>query len=517
MRGIVIAGTNSGCGKTTITLGIMAALKKKGLTVQPFKTGPDFIDTGLHRLITGRTSRNLDLWMCGRDYVADCFSRHSADADISVVEGVMGMYDGNISTADLAAALGLPVILVVDAHGMAESAGAVVKGFKEFRCMSYELREINSKFKTQNSKLLTHNSELSIAGVIFNRIASDRHYKRVRESVQDVPVLGYLPRDIDFNIPHRHLGLTVAEEAPISAEAIDKLADAVLGHIDIEAIIRNTEHRTQSTDRKKGKDNLVSGLWSLGSKVKIAVAYDRAFCFYYEDNLDLLRQAGAEIVTFSPLSDSRIPDGTDALYIGGGYPELYAEKLSANKPMLESVRKFSGAGGPVYAECGGLMYLTEGIYDFHNVLHLMCGIFPFKTMMKKGRASLGYREAVLKERAILGNKGTVIRGHEFHYSEIVKSAEAGKHECRGEVPSPLNCEKIYSVKNGEAQYIYDEGYRVRNTLGSYIHMHFGSSLTIANSFIGFAKSKSRWVSFPQAKRVGNLISDTQTSGTGKPE
>jgi len=479
MRGIVIAGTNSGCGKTTITLGIMAALKKKGLTVQPFKTGPDFIDTGFHRLITGRTSRNLDLWMCGRDYVADCFSKHSADADIAVVEGVMGMYDGNISTADLAAALGLPVILVVDAYGMAESAGAVVKGFKEFRVMSYELCKRNSKFKIQDSELLTPDSELSFAGVIFNRVASDRHYQRAKNSVQDVPVLGYLPRDIDFNIPHRHLGLVVAEETPIHAEKIDKLADAVLKHIDVEKIVRTCGSSVTARARLPRP--------YMTSTIRIAVAYDKAFCFYYEDNLDLLRQAGAQIVTFSPLSDSRIPDGTDAIYIGGGYPELHAEKLSANKPMLESVRRYSDAGGAVYAECGGFMYLTEGIYDFDNVLHPMCGIFPFETMMKKGRSRLGYREARLKERGILGHKGAVVRGHEFHYSEIIKSAEARKRGCRGEVPSPLNCAKIYSVKNGEAEYLYDEGYRVRNTLGSYIHAHFGSNPDLAKSFISNIK------------------------------
>lgn len=469
-NGIVIAGTHSGCGKTTVTLGILAALRKKGFIVQPFKVGPDFIDTGLHKLITGRTSRNLDLWMCGRDYVTDCFSRHSADADIAVVEGVMGMYDGNICTADLASALGLPVILVVDAYGMAESAGAVVKGFKELRVMSYELK--NKK----DTELRTPSSKLSFAGVIFNRIASDRHYQRVKDSVQDVPVLGYLPRDINFNIPHRHLGLTVAEEDPISAEAIDRLADAVLEHIDMQRIIQDSKLNIQNSILRIPTPNPQP----LTPGVKIAVAYDKAFCFYYEDNLDLLRQAGAEIVTFSPVSDSAVPDDVDALYIGGGYPELHAEKLSANKTMLESIKKYSDAGRPIYAECGGFMYLTEGIYDFENVFHPMAGVFPFKTMMKKGRSSLGYREAALKERSILGIKGAVVRGHEFHYSEIVKSGQQS-------AVSDQHDDLIYSVKNGEAEYIYDEGYRVKNTLGSYIHIHFGSNMSIAGSIIDFIK------------------------------
>ena len=458
MQGIVIAGTHSGCGKTTVTLGILAALRKKGCQVQPFKAGPDFIDTGLHRLITGRTSINLDLWMCGRGYVTDCFSRHAADADIAVVEGVMGMYDGTISTADLAAVLGLQVILVVDAYGMAESAGAVVRGFRD-QGLGIREKEIT------NSRL---------AGIIFNRIASDRHYQRVKDSVKDVPVLGYLPRSIDFKIPHRHLGLTVAEEAPISAEVIDKLADTVLEHIDVNEIVR----RRGSAEARKEKTSRLSSVQTF--ELKIAVAYDKAFCFYYEDNLDLLRQAGAEIVMFSPLTDSRIPDNVDAVYIGGGYPELYAGELSGNRPMRESIKKWSDEGRPIYAECGGFMYLTGGIYDFDNVFHPMAGVFPFKTIMKKGRARLGYREAVLKEGSILGKKGSVVRGHEFHYSEIEKNGQ-------GLVVSGQHADLMYSVKNGENEYLYDEGYRVKNTLGSYIHVHFGSNLTIAGSIIDFIK------------------------------
>ena len=463
MRGIVIAGTHSGCGKTTVTLGILAALRKKGYQVQPFKAGPDFIDTGLHRLITGRTSRNLDLWMCGRDYVKDCYLQHSGDADMAVVEGVMGMYDGNISTADLAATLGLRVILVVDAYGMAESAGAVVKGFAEYN-------------KSCTIRRGTARQAPTVTGVIFNRIASDRHFNRIKDSVQDVPVLGYLPRDMDFNIPHRHLGLVVAEECPIEAEKIDKLADMIQQHIDIEKMIKGSGVRGQESGVKTPDTKLITH----NSKLRIAVAHDKAFCFYYEDNLDLLRQAGAEIVTFSPISDNAVPDNVDALYIGGGYPELHAEKLSANKPMLESVKKYSEAGRPIYAECGGFMYLTEGIYDSENVFHHMAGVFPFKTMMKKGRSSLGYREAVLKERSILGIKGTVVRGHEFHYSEIVNSGE------RSAVSGQLG-DLIYSVKDGSGLSLGEEGYRIKNSLGSYIHIHFGSNLSIADSIIDFIK------------------------------
>jgi cobyrinic acid a,c-diamide synthase len=475
MRGIVIAGTHSGCGKTTVTLGILAALRKKNYTVQPFKAGPDFIDTGLHRLVTGRASRNLDLWMCGREYVVNCFHTHSAGADLSIVEGVMGMYDGNISTADLSAALDVPLVLVVDAYGMAESAGAVVRGFKEFRSGAEGQRGSNEK----------NNNLFDLTGVIFNRVASDRHYKRLKDSVRDIPVLGYLPRDLDFNIPHRHLGLVVAEEEPIAKEEIEKLAGTVSAHIDIDSIVqkcRSAEAGKPGSGeaRKQGSSEAL----------KIAVAYDKAFCFYYEDNLDLLKQSGAEIVMFSPLADSKIPDDVDALYIGGGYPELYAERLSENKSMLDSIRTCVVNGMPVYAECGGFMYLTEGIYDTEKSFYPMAGVFPVKTKMTQARARLGYREAVLAENSMLGKKGSTVRGHEFHYSEIA-DAEAGKRGSAEVVASGLpdfHASALYSVKDGSGTYIYKEGCRIKNAFGSYIHMHFGSSAEIAHNFISFVQT-----------------------------
>jgi cobyrinic acid a,c-diamide synthase len=402
--------------------------------------------------------------MCGKEYVRGCFEKYSADADIAVIEGVMGMYDGHLSTARLAAELGLPVILVVDAYGMAESAGAVVKGFAE-----YNAEALNGG-STEEKNVLTSdfpNFQADIAGVIFNRIASDRHYERLRNSVSDVPVIGYLPRDIDFKIPHRHLGLVVAEESPIDAKEIDKLANAVLEHIDIEQIVR----KCGGAEALKKKTSDLPDFRAPG--LKIAVAYDKAFCFYYEDNLDMLRQEGAEIIKFSPLSDTLIPDNVDALYIGGGYPELYAEQLSRNKSMMESIKCFADKGGPVYAECGGFMYLTEGIYDFDGDLHPMAGVFPFKIKMTKGKMRLGYREAVLRKDSILAKKGTSVRGHEFHYSEIA-GTEHGT-------------ETIYSLRDGSGSPIHDEGYRTKNTFGSYMHMHFGSERSIVKNMVDFIK------------------------------
>jgi cobyrinic acid a,c-diamide synthase len=254
MSGIVIAGTHSGCGKTTVVLGLLAALKKKGLSVQSFKAGPDFIDSGLHRLITGRPSRNLDLWMCGEDYVRDCYGKNSADADISVVEGVMGLYDGRLNTAALATTLELPVVLVIDAYGMAESAGAVVKGFVDFSYSPLEKGDsggcqaaVEEDNKKQPPLPPLFRGNLSaeplrhlVVGVIFNRVASENHYRRLEESVRDIPVLGYLPRDLTLRSP-RHLGLTTAEENPITGKNIHKLADVVFEYVNVGALMEISE------------------------------------------------------------------------------------------------------------------------------------------------------------------------------------------------------------------------------------------------------------------------------------
>lgn len=456
MPGIVIAGTHSGCGKTTVTLGIIAALRKRGLTVQSFKAGPDFIDSGLHRIITNRPSRNLDLWICGEDYVRECFNKHSADVDISVVEGVMGLYDGELSTARLAGILSIPIILVVDAFGMAESAGAIVKGFKEYSAVVREHDGLN------------YNPD--IIGVIFNRVASERHYKRLKESVRDIKVFGFLPRDVDFEIPQRHLGLMVAEEEPIARENIDRLADAVLKYVDIDAIIRQTSRPAEKT-------SALLRYSTRGKALRIAVAYDRAFCFYYEDNLDMLKEGGAEIIRFSPLSDETIPE-VDALYIGGGYPELYAERLSKNRAMLKAIYDWADSGRPVYAECGGLMYLSQGIHDHDGNFFKMAGVLPFETAMRRKRFHLGYREVELRDDCILGRAGDVLRGHEFHYSEIKTSDSS---------PQPSTLTTCYSLFDNTGQYLQGEGYRIKNTLASYIHIHFGSNPAIAGNFINFLK------------------------------
>jgi cobyrinic acid a,c-diamide synthase len=462
MRGIVIAGTHSGCGKTTVTLGILAALRKKGLAVQPFKAGPDFIDAGLHRLAVDRPSRNLDRWMCGPEYVIACFRRHAAGADIAVVEGVMGMYDGDSSTAGLAALLQVPVILVVDAYGMAESAGAVVEGF-----VNFGLRISECGMETVKSEIRNPKSAIEFAGVIFNRVASENHYKRLSDSVRDVPVLGYLPREMNFEIPHRHLGLSIAEENPLAGENIDRLADAVIRHVDIDAIIRQAEIPNGDQQRHTAGGRKESG------RFRLAVAYDKAFSFYYEDNLDLMRDAGAEIIRFSPLVDRTIPDRADAVYIGGGYPELHAEALSRNRSMLASVHAWVNAGKPLYAECGGMMYLSIGIRDFDDRFFAMAGVFPFETRMTR-KPRLGYREILLNEDCIIGARGERCRGHEFHYSEIREGAPG----------------QVYSLCDSRGKVLPAEGFRYKNTLASYVHIHFGSNRRIVEHVAGSIKGES---------------------------
>jgi cobyrinic acid a,c-diamide synthase len=466
MKGVLLAGTHSGCGKTTMALGLLAALQSMGLRVRGFKAGPDFIDAGLHGLVTGTPSGNLDLWMCGPKGVRDIFCREMENADFAMVEGAMGLFDGKTSSAGLAEFLGLPVLLIVDAFGQAESAAAVVMGFQEYA--------------------RRHFSGLRIAGILFDRVGSPSHYQRLREAVSGTDVLGYLPRDTGFELPHRHLGLTVAEDAPISQIQLQSLGDSFRKHVDMprlldlcnpEIPVHRDRERSATLDSPIGSVP-IGGLVLSDARpstlpkektVRIAVAYDRAFCFYYRDNFALLREAGAELVFFSPLSDQALPLGVDALYLGGGYPELHAETLSGNVDLLEAIKVFSQKGGFVYAECGGLMYLSRRVHGLDGRIHPMCGVLPFDTAMKKERARLGYREIELKKNCFLGKEGWKARGHEFHYSEVRNQ----------EGSLTMN----YGIKDNRNQAWEDEGYGIANTLASYVHLHFRSRPEIPEQWI----------------------------------
>ena len=391
--------------------------------------------------------------MCGDAYVRDCFHRHGSKADIAVVEGVMGLYDGALSTARLSHVLGLPVVLVVDAYGMAESAGALIKGFRQW-----------------GSELPGH--PIEVKGVIFNRVASGRHYERLTHGVEGVDLLGYVPRDARFEIPHRHLGLMVAEEEPVSPAALDRLTEAVIACVDIDGIKALSASAGPHAASPAGETPEGE---HAPAPCRVAVASDKAFCFYYQDNIDLLREAGAEILFFSPLADGGLPAGIDAVYIGGGYPELYAGALSENASMRRAIREWAASGGPLYAECGGLMYLSRSIRAFDDHVFEMAGVFPFEIAMGRERAHLGYREVLLREDCILGPAGQRVRGHEFRYSDIVEGG-------RG-----LPGRQVYAVTDGSGKDRAAEGYRYKNTLGSYIHVHFGSNRTVGRSFIDFIK------------------------------
>lgn len=434
----IISGTSSGSGKTTVALGLMAAFRARGLRVQPFKCGPDFIDPGLHQLVTGTVSRNLDLWMSGEEFVRSTFAGHCRSADIAIIEGVMGMFDGGLSSSgSLARTLAIPGILVLDVRSMAESAAAIVKGFE---------------------MLLPGAAPI---GVILNRIASDRHLQLVSDAIRQhcsAEVLGYLPRSLEFSIPSRHLGLLTGDEAPLGPRALQLLADTVACHIDLDRILalRAFLPERESTVLAEAQTR----------PCRIAVARDKAFCFYYEDNFDLLRRAGAELVFFSPVEDVRLPRDLDAIYLGGGYPELYAERLSTNTAMRTAIREWIENDRPVYAECGGFMYLTDGIVDHQGAFHPMVGAFPVQARMQEKRASLGYRQLQTTIPCCFGPPGTILRGHEFHYSNID--------------PMPPRIARIYEVNNGTR-----EGYAYRRVLGGYMHLHFGFAPPVVRNFINY--------------------------------
>ncbi len=448
MNVVVIAAPHSGSGKTTVTLGIMAALRRRGVVVAPFKVGPDFIDPGYHRLICGRPSVNLDGWICSGTFVRETFAHHAAGAEIAVVEGVMGLFDGmgglseEGSTSQTAKLLGAPVVLVVDARGQARSAAALVAGFAGF------------------------DPGVTVAGVIFNNVGSERHAALLREAVATgcpgVAVVGCIPRDEKLHIPSRHLGLLTAEENPLPAEFIEHLADTAERHLELDFLLR--PHPQPLSPGERVAEGRVRG--TREGDVRIAVARDAAFCFVYEDNLRLLAAAGAECVPFSPLADSALPSGIGGLYLPGGYPELFADTLAANNAMREAIRAAVEDGMPVYAECGGFIYLSRGIRG--QDLTPLVGIFPVTARMLPRRRALGYREIGTVAASILGPAGTVARGHEFHYSEMEEM--------------PAEVARLYRVSRQGKELGY-EGYRYRNCLASYVHLHFGSNPAVAAHFV----------------------------------
>jgi cobyrinic acid a,c-diamide synthase len=390
---LVIAGTSSGAGKTTVATGLIAALAERGAKPAPFKVGPDFIDPSYHALAAGRPGRNLDAFLSGPELIAPLFRHGSRDAGIAVVEGVMGLYDGAsgrgelASTAHVAKLLRAPVVLVVDAAAMARSVAAIVHGYTTF------------------------DPEVNVAGVILNRVGGEAHAALLREALDGIPVLGALPREAGLAVPERHLGLVpVAEREPRARETIGRLAAAIAAHCDLDGLVALARRAPA----------LPGPAWSPdgdGPPARIAIARGPAFSFHYEENLELLRGAGAELLPFDPLADEALPDA-QALVLAGGFPEVFGAELSANERLRAEIAAFAG---PVLAECGGLLYLARELDG-----RPMCGVIDATARMTE-RLTLGYREATALADHPVWPRGTRVRGHEFHRSRVTPEGAAWEH------------------------------------------------------------------------------------------
>jgi cobyrinic acid a,c-diamide synthase len=449
---LAIAAPTTGAGKTTVTLGLLRALRRRGLRVQPFKAGPDYIDPSYHRRAAERPCRNLDPWMVPPSALGELFARATADVDLAVIEGMMGLFDGRGgdeegSTAHLAKFLGVPVVLVIDVGATSRTAGAIALGCQRF------------------------DPDLAVAGFILNRVGGEQHRQWVADAIVGAtggPVLGALPWRDDLALPERHLGLVPTAEERVGADFFERVADQVERSFDLDALLA----ASRSARAPLASDRSLFPRERQAVRATIGVAMDEAFNFYYEDNLDLLRAWGARLVPFSPLRDARLPDGLGALYIGGGFPELYAAGLAANTPLLAAIRGAVEGGLPTYAECGGLMYLSEGIADFEGRRHRLVGAVPSWSAMASRRLTLGYRALKARTDSPLLRRGEVARGHEFHWSVL-------------ERPLPTE-DAAYEV---DAAPFSLEGYARGNLLASYCHLHFGSNPSLAPNFVAAAASR----------------------------
>lgn len=453
---IVIGGTGSGAGKTTLTLGLMAALRRRGLTVQGFKVGPDYIDPTYHTAVTGRPSRNLDTWMASADVMKEIFLRGSEGADVSVIEGVMGFYDGKDprsdqgSTAQVSMLLEAPAVLVVGIASMARSAAAIVKGFA------------------------TLSEGVSLAGVVCNQAGSAGHISLCKAAIEqecEVPVLGGFVRTEGIQIPERHLGLVPAVERGELAPLFDRLADLVEEFVDVDRVI---EIARSAPDLDECEAGLFGGAVEEAAGVKIAVARDAAFNFYYPENLELLERFGAELVFFSPLAGEKVPEDAGALYIGGGFPEEFAGELAGYADVRQDLKERVLGGLPTLAECGGYMYLGASLADRDGVVHEMCGVVPGEVKMQGKLAALGYREATAVGGHFLLPVGETVRGHEFHYSTLTELGEFAY---------------AYRVKGLRGE--KEEGYAGGRLVAGYTHLYFPSNPEVARRFVEEARAFAR--------------------------
>ncbi|MBF2063902.1 MAG: cobyrinate a,c-diamide synthase [Calothrix sp. C42_A2020_038] len=481
---LIIAGERSGVGKTTVTLALLAYLCQKNYTVQSYKVGPDYIDPMFHRYITGRACRNLDPIITSEAYVKQCFLHHCQEVDFALVEGVMGLFDGVgngtvlASTAHISKLLNIPVVLVVDCSRLSGSVAAIVHGY------------------------CTLDPNINIAGIILNRVGSDRHLDLLKNALPlQTKILGVLRREDNISIPDRHLGLVPTSELPELNTIISRLALLGANCFDWEALLKlltpSIPNSSLSTGKGSGSCHQFWGVveqarmsvlfvnqgclthkksfippklmtqTSGSGVVKIAVALDAAFNFYYQDNLDLLQKLGAELVFWSPLKDD-FPKDIHGMYLGGGFPEVFAQQLSNNRGACNAVKSAIITGIPTIAECGGLMYLCQEIIDFEGRPWPMVGVLPTQAMMDK-RLTLGYRRAVTLQKNFLVDAGTVIYGHEFHRSRLLSKSETPVFETYR-----VDTEEFTGFEGWSTQF---------NLHASYIHQHWGSSPEIPQRFL----------------------------------
>lgn len=465
---LILAAPMSSSGKTTVMAGVIAALVARGVTVAPFKTGPDYIDPTYHALAARQICANLDAWLTPPHLIPDLLAHRAAQSDLALIEGVMGLYDGHAgegdvgSTAHIARITNTPVILVLDVRGMARTAAALVIGLRDF------------------------DPRVQIAGIILNRVGSPRHAQMVADAIEattHIPILGYLLRTPTLTLPERHLGLIPVGESIFPGTSNDDRQQwltaaqhEISAHVDLDKLLAiaksapplaidgklfsTTHHPTHTTPTS--------------TTPTIAVARDEAFSFVYEDNLDLLRGAGANIVAFSPIHDTMLPPATAGIYLGGGFPEVYASALARNHAMHAAIRHAAHAGIPIYAECGGLIYLTEAVVAADGQVSPLVGLLAGRANMTQ-RVKLGYRTVRARQDTWLLHKGEEVRGHEFHYSQWQAAS--------------TSLSAIYTVQPDQYNpHPWHEGVCMYNVLASYIHLHFLAKPELAARFVAAARA-----------------------------
>jgi cobyrinic acid a,c-diamide synthase len=455
---ILISATHSGAGKTTVTGVVMAALRRRGLSVQPFKIGPDFIDAAHHAEVCDRPSINLDTWLQGEDGMRRSFERWSADADIAVIEAMGGLFDGVDGTgrgspAELAKLLGVPVVVVLDVWGMTRTAAPILRGLRDF------------------------DPGLRIAGCVLNRVGSPGHAAMVVDSLPDDVrglVVGSVAANEDLAIPERHLGIVTVQELGASAAARAAARERAASDLDLDQICEIAATARQGPSAPPTEPPLAPSSPPRDERLRMAIAQDEAFHFYYEENLDLLRRAGFELVPFRPTADPSLPPDVDIVYLGGGYPESFAAELAANESLVAELRERVAAGLPIYAECGGFIYLGRSLTGFDGETHAMAGVLPLDFTMDREHLSIAYVTATTAADSPLGPAGTKVRGQEFHQSRIVAS------------PTPAEPDLYELTRSDDRR--SRAGLARPNIAASYVHLHLASNPTVATNLFRAAQA-----------------------------